>query len=52
MKLVLKDSRISLSDTVVVNILKLVDLTLESLTKNIYSLQVSLEAGKLPRLLP
>lgn len=47
MKLVLKDSSISLSDTAVVNVLKLADLTLESIPKNIYSLQVSLEAGKL-----
>ncbi len=47
MKLVLKDSSISLSDTAVVNILKLAGLTLESFPKNIYNLQVSLEAGKL-----
>lgn len=47
MKLVLKDSRISLSDTAVVNVLKLAGLTLESFPKNIYNLQVSLEAGKL-----
>ena len=50
MKLVLKDSSIGLSDTAVVNVLKLAGLTLESFPKNVHRLQIVLEVGKLPLL--
>ena len=50
MKLVFKDSKFNLTEGSVVNVLKLAGLTLESFPKNVHSLQIVLEAGKLPLL--
>lgn len=50
MKLILKESQLSLSEGSVVNILGLVGLTLEMFPKSISSLQIVLEAGKVPML--
>ena len=50
MKLILKESQLSLSEGSVDNILGLVGLTLEMFPKYTSSLQIVLEAGKVPML--